>query len=232
MNSVSQRLGGLVNISRKQLAFYVVPAVLIGLVMASQASATTTCATSVLTLVSSELVSGSGGSLGCSVNSTPGLTFYTTGPINSVLSEQNVPTFKAIWTAAYTGPGPASTNVAYDVLIAGTAGQPVAWALEVQPPSGPLVPIAGGNFTIALSGISEFTNNQAVSPIVPGNYTVELTASSDASFSVNAPANSSVDVANPTPNGTVPEPASVATLGIGLAAGFLFFGKLRKKNRN
>lgn len=165
-------------------------------------------------------------------NPTPGLTFYTTGPINSVLSEQSVPTFKATWTVAYTGPGPASTNVAYDVVIAGTSGQPVTWALEVEPPTGPLVPIAGGSFAIALSGISEFTDNQAVSPIFPGNYTVELTATSDASFSVNAPANSSVDIANPTPNGTVPEPASVATLGIGLAAGLLFFGKLRRKNRN
>lgn len=135
---------------------------------------------------------------------------------------------------AYSGPSPASTTVAYDVILAGTAGQAITWALEVEPPHLGFTPVAGGLITINPSGSNEYSDNVGIGGIVAGNYTFELTATSTlgSSFSVNAPANSSIDVANPTPNGTVPEPASLATLGIGLAAGFLFFGKLRKKNRN
>jgi len=79
------------------------------------------------------------------------------------------------------------------------------------------------------SGTSVFNSSALVSPIYPGNYTVDLMASSLMAFNVSAPANTSVDLTDPTPNGTVPEPASVATLGLGLAAGLLIVSRRRKK---
>lgn len=228
MNFVSHGFGGFAARSLQHFALLVVPVLAIGLATANQASATATCSTSSLTLLSAQLITGSGGGVGCTANPTPGLTFYTTAPINSVLSETNVPTFEATWTVAYNGPSPASTTVAYDVIIAGASGQPVTWALEVQTPSSGLAPIAGGLFDIGQSGSTEFRDSQSVGGIIAGNYTFILEATSTGSFSVDAPANTSIDVANPNASG-VPEPASVATLGIGLAAGYLF---VRRRSRN
>jgi len=228
MNLVSQRRRGLVNACLNKAALQIALVLAIALTSASHASATPVCADSVLSVISSEVVIGSGGSVGCFANSSlPGLTLYTTGPITPVLSNSAL-TVEATWIVGYSGPAPASTTIGYAVVITGTPDQSMTWALEVGPQGGSLSPVAGSAFLVDPSGTSVFDGSQLVSPIYPGNYTIDLTVISASNFTVEAPANASVDLVDPTPSG-VPEPASVATLGIGLAAGFLFLGKLRKK---
>ncbi|MGA7415663.1 MAG: PEP-CTERM sorting domain-containing protein [Bryobacteraceae bacterium] len=210
---------------------YAVPVVFMGLAAASQASAAGVCSDSVLTLVSAQVITGSGGAAQCSVSTTlPGLIFSTSAPIHSVLSEANVPTVAATWIVAYTGTGPASTTVAYDVLFNGSASQPLTWGLDVGPTGGSLAPVAGGGFLLDPTGSKEFSATQTFTGIEPGSYTFEVFAFSNSTsgFNVSVPGATSIDLKDPTPNG-VPEPASIATLGIGLAAGLLFLSKRRKK---
>lgn len=210
---------------------YVAPVVLMGLAAASQALATAVCGDSVLTLISAQVITGSGGTAQCSVSTTlPGLIFSTSGPVNSVLSEANVPTVAATWTVAYTGKGPASTTMAYDILFGGSAGQPLTWGLEVGPTGGSLTPVAGGAFLLGPTGSREFSATETFTGVEPGSYTFEVFAFSNSTsgFNVSVPGATSIDLKDPTPSGA-PEPASVATLGIGLAAGLLFLRRRSKK---
>jgi hypothetical protein len=214
--------------SRKRL----LPLVAIGLVAVGQASATT-CATSVLTLTGAQVVTGQG-TVGCDVTTTPpGLALY--GNVSSasiqptgIAEVSGLNRAAATWSIFYSGAGPATTTLAYDVQFNGSPSQSMTWLLDVSTPVGTL-PLAGGPFVLNLSGFSEFSGSEAVSTIIPGNYTFDVSASSGSPFNVTVPEGLTVDIPNPTPNG-VPEPASVATLAIGLAAGALLLGKRRKKN--
>jgi PEP-CTERM motif len=213
---------------------HVLPLVAIGLVAAGQASATPTCATSVLALTSAQIVIGQGG-VGCEVTTTPpGLALSGSvasaniqpaaiGQINTLTNRA-----EATWSVSYTGLGPATTTLAYDVFFGGSASQPITWALTVGTPGGTL-PLAGGAFTLTGTGFKELMGSETVSTIVPGSYTFDLSASSALPFNVSVPTGTTIDIPNPTPNSGVPEPASIATLGIGLAAGLLFVNRRRKK---
>jgi hypothetical protein len=55
-------------------------------------------------------------------------------------------TVDAVWQGGYSGTGPASTTIGYDVVITGTPDQSMTWGLEVKPEGGSFVPIAGGTF--------------------------------------------------------------------------------------
>jgi hypothetical protein len=196
---------------------YMLLAMTIGLVAIGQASATS-CSDSVLSLVSVSSV-GAGGSPDCAIDPTlPGLTLYTSSPIGLVNTSGNA----ATWNVAYSGPGPASTYLSYDVIFNGTSGQNFVWGIDVGPEGGTLSAVAGGFYTFTSSS-KEFTGTTGFFPIYPGTYTVEVTANSPHPLNVSIPGLSSIDIPDPTP--TVPEPASVATLAIGLAAGLLFLRK-------
>jgi hypothetical protein len=219
---------------------HLLPLMAIGLMAAGQASATTACADSVLSLVSVSSV-GTGGSPQCTVNtSLPGLTLYTDNPITAVVTgpsdvnkaatPQIIPVglyqVSSIWNVQYLGGGPATTSVSYDVILGGNMGQFISWAIALGPEGGPLSPVGGGATT--LTGATEEFSGTVNAPVSPGTYTFDVYASSNGTFSVDVPANSSVDIQDPRLTGA-PEPASLATLTLGLAAGFLVLRRRSKK---
>jgi PEP-CTERM motif len=213
---------------------HMLPLVVVGLVAVGQASATPTCATSVLALTSAQIVTGQG-SVGCEVTTTPPGLALSGNVVSAAIQPAGLAQIsgpisraEATWSVSYSGTGPATTTLAYDVIFGGSSSQPITWALTVGTPGGTL-PLAGGAFTLTEAGIKELTGSETVSTIVPGSYTFDLSASSVLPFNVSVPTGTTVDIPNPTANSGVPEPASIATLGIGLAAGLLFVGKRRKK---
>jgi hypothetical protein len=137
---------------------------------------------SVLSLTSVSSI-GTGGSPQCvSDPGLPGLTLYTNGAISSAGGIVN-----AVWNVAYSGAGPASSTVTYDLRFNGTSGQFITWGVEVGPEGGTFKPVAGGGFAIGISGASEFSITVGVSPINPGAYTVQLFANSTSPFNVTVP---------------------------------------------